>query len=94
VCYGWFLFVEGNTGLVGGSVGMNEEMILSLDKMRAIIHIDTAASIITCESGCILEALENEVLKHGLMMPINLGSKGYHTYLITFVNENDFRSSK
>lgn len=29
-----------------------------------------------CEAGCVLEALDNELGEHGLMMPLDLGAKG------------------
>lgn len=32
--------------------------------------------MITCESGCILESLQDHVKEHGYEMPLDLGSKG------------------
>jgi len=29
-----------------------------------------------CQSGCVLEHLDDEVSKHGFMMPLDLGAKG------------------
>ncbi|KAI9298212.1 FAD-binding domain-containing protein [Neoconidiobolus thromboides FSU 785] len=66
----------GNTGLVGGSVPIGEEIILSLSKMNKILDIDTVSGNITCEAGCILETLNTTLNKNGLMMPLDLGAKG------------------
>lgn len=33
-----------------------------------------------CQSGCILEALDNALSEHGLMMPLDLGAKGRYSH--------------
>lgn len=66
----------GNTGLVGGSVPVFDEVVISTQRMNKIISIDTFANILTCEAGCILENLETAVSEKGLTMPLDLGSKG------------------
>eukprot|EP01032_Pedospumella_encystans_P011655 gene11655-13541_t len=67
----------GNTGLVGGGVGTQRgELILSLRRMNKIIEIDDRAGVLTCESGCILENLSNEVGKQGFIVPLDLAAKG------------------
>ena len=69
---------SGNTGLVGGSVGTdnNNELILSLSRMNRIIDLDTQSGVLTCEAGCILEAVTHEVEKQGFLFPLDLGAKG------------------
>lgn len=47
----------GNTGLVGGSVPLNDEIVISTKKLNKIIDFDPITGILTCESGCILEVL-------------------------------------
>ena len=70
----------GNTGLVGGGVGTQRgELILSLRRMNKIIEIDDRAGVLTCESGCILENLSNEVGKQGFIVPLDLAAKGKQT---------------
>jgi FAD/FMN-containing dehydrogenase len=67
----------GNTGLVGGGVGTKRgELILSMEKLNKIIHIDTQSATVTCEAGCILETLNTAVSTFGLMIPLDLGPKG------------------
>jgi len=47
----------GNTGLVGGSVPLHDEVVLSTRKMNKIQGLDEAQGILTCDAGCILETL-------------------------------------
>ncbi len=41
-----------------------------------LILSSCGAGILVCQSGCILEALDDKLSEHGLMMPLDLGSKG------------------
>lgn len=66
----------GNTGLVGGSVPVYDEIIISSNKMNKLHKIDTESSILSCQSGCILQNLDDNLSNYGLMMPLDLGSKG------------------
>ena len=74
----------GNTGLVGGAVGLASadggagggELILSLEKMNAIVEIDAQEAVLVAEAGCILEILSNAAEEHGLLVPLDLGAKG------------------
>lgn len=34
------------------------------------------AGTISCDAGCVLERLDAELAKHGLMMPLDLAAKG------------------
>ena len=47
----------GNTGLVGGSVPVFDEIILSLKNMNKISKFDPISSVVTVEAGVILEKL-------------------------------------
>lgn len=66
----------GNTGLVGGSVPVFDEIIISTALMNEVESVDTLSGVVTCQSGCVLEALDNHVSQFGLMVPLDLGSKG------------------
>lgn len=66
----------GNTSLVGGSVPVFDEIVISTSLMNNILFIDDIAGTISCDAGCILERLDTELADHGLMMPLDLGSKG------------------
>ncbi|KAG7199803.1 hypothetical protein KM043_000465 [Ampulex compressa] len=67
---------SGNTGLVGGSNPVFDEIVLSMKLMNKIIQVNELAGVLTCEAGCVLEDLENRLATVGLMMPLDLGAKG------------------
>ncbi|XP_064929111.1 D-2-hydroxyglutarate dehydrogenase, mitochondrial isoform X2 [Columba livia] len=66
----------GNTGLVGGSVPVFDEIILSTALMNRIISFDKVSGILVCQAGCILEKLNEYVEEQGFVMPLDLGAKG------------------
>lgn len=66
----------GNTGLVGGSVPVFDEVVISLARMKDVIDLNVEAGVLVCQSGCILESLDNMLSEHELMMPLDLGAKG------------------
>uniref|UniRef100_A0A7S2J429 FAD-binding PCMH-type domain-containing protein n=1 Tax=Zooxanthella nutricula TaxID=1333877 RepID=A0A7S2J429_9DINO len=66
----------GNTGLVGGSVPVFDEVVISTNKMNTIIDIDDYTGIMTCEAGCVLEQVDAKLAEKGLRMPLDLGAKG------------------
>ncbi|CAO3630735.1 unnamed protein product [Cunninghamella blakesleeana] len=66
----------GNTGLVGGSVPVFDEIILNLKKMNRVRSFDNVSGILTADAGCILEVLDNWLAEKGFMMPLDLAAKG------------------
>ncbi|XP_052819696.1 D-2-hydroxyglutarate dehydrogenase, mitochondrial-like [Mya arenaria] len=66
----------GNTGLVGGSVPVFDEIIISTQLMNTVISLDSLSGILTCQAGCILGNLNDYVSEHNLTMPLDLGAKG------------------
>lgn len=66
----------GNTGLVGGSVPVHDEIVLSLLRMNKVEALDQRSGIVTVQSGCVLENLDNYLAEHGFMVPLDLGAKG------------------
>merc|ERR1712179_383643 len=54
----------GNTGLVGGSVPVFDEIILSMALMNKVENIDSVSGIVVAQSGCILEQLNQELAPH------------------------------
>ena len=49
----------GNTGLVGGSAPVYDEIILSLRKFNKIEGFDQISGVLSCEAGCVLEKLND-----------------------------------
>ncbi|KIY50640.1 FAD-binding domain-containing protein [Fistulina hepatica ATCC 64428] len=66
----------GNTGLVGGSVPVNDELVLSLSNMNQVRKFDPVAGILVADAGCILEALIEYLAPKNHIMPLDLGAKG------------------
>ncbi|NWI34335.1 D2HDH protein, partial [Sula dactylatra] len=66
----------GNTGLVGGSIPVFDEIILSTVLMNRIISFDKVSGILVCQAGCILEKLNEYLEEQGFIMPLDLGAKG------------------
>lgn len=71
----------GNTGLVGGqSIGSaGREVIVSLERMRAIRRVDAEGACMTVEAGCPLAAAQNAAGGAGLLLPMSLASEGTAT---------------
>ncbi|KAJ4963836.1 hypothetical protein NE237_023775 [Protea cynaroides] len=66
----------GNTGLVGGSVPVFDEVIVNVGSMNNIMSFDKVSGILVCEAGCILENLDSFLGNQGFLMPLDLGAKG------------------
>ncbi|MCI4377887.1 hypothetical protein PGIGA_G00208920 [Pangasianodon gigas] len=66
----------GNTGLVGGSVPVFDEIILSTALMNRVLTFDSISGILTCQAGCVLESLSQYVEERDFIMPLDLGAKG------------------
>ena len=66
----------GNTGLVGGSNPVFDEVIVSTSLMNKVEEIDPVSGILVAQAGCVLEELNRTLEEHKLMMPLDLGAKG------------------
>ena len=71
----------GNTGLVGGQSarGSGHEVVLSLERMRAIRHVDAEGASLVAEAGCPLATVQQAAAASGLMFPMSLASEGTAT---------------
>lgn len=65
----------GNTGLVGGSVPIDNEIILSLERLNRIYGIDQLG-VLRAQAGCTLHDLQEYCTHRNYSMPLDLGSKG------------------
>ena len=66
----------GNTGLVGGGVGIDQEIILSLKSMNQIQSLQTDTGVLQCDAGCILQELQQYTADRGYLVPTDIGAKG------------------
>ncbi|PVU95540.1 hypothetical protein BB561_001750 [Smittium simulii] len=66
----------GNTGVVGASTVLFDEVIISMSKFNKIRSIDLDSGALICDAGCVLQDLDHYVSQFGLIMPLDLGAKG------------------
>ena len=66
----------GNTGLVGGSVPLSHEGVLSLERLKDVHSFDEDSGVVVCGGGLVLQALDDALGARGWMVPLDLGSKG------------------
>lgn len=66
----------GNTGVVGGSIPVFDEVVISMELMNQVERIDEFSGLLVCQSGCVLEKLDEKVYEKGMCMPLDLGAKG------------------
>ncbi|XP_044147759.1 D-2-hydroxyglutarate dehydrogenase, mitochondrial [Bufo gargarizans] len=66
----------GNTSLVGGSIPVFDEILISTALMDQVISFDDISGALVCQAGCILESLNQYLGERGYTMPLDLGAKG------------------
>ena len=66
----------GRTGLAGGAVAMNGEVVLSLERMRAMHPVDPLGQTVRVQAGAVTEAVHQHVAEQGLFWPVDFASKG------------------
>lgn len=66
----------GNTGLVGGSIPVFDEIVISTAAMNKIRSFDEVSGILTADAGVILETADEFLRERGYVFPLDLGAKG------------------
>ncbi|HEY0177295.1 MAG TPA: FAD-binding oxidoreductase, partial [Pedobacter sp.] len=66
----------GGTGLSGGALPVFGGVLLSMERFKSIISIDTENLQAIVEPGVITEEFINAVAEHGLLYPVDPSSKG------------------
>ena len=68
----------GNTGLVGGGVpdASGTQVLLSLQRMNRVRHVDAANLTLTAEAGCVLQHVQAAAAERGLLFPLSLAAEG------------------
>ncbi len=69
----------GNTGLVGGQIPFNGEILLSLSRMNAIRALDAQDASMVVEAGAILANAQAAADAQNLMLALSLASEGTTT---------------
>lgn len=66
----------GRTGLSGGAVATNGEIVLSLSRMNKIISLDETTLTLRVEAGVVTQAVHDYLRPYGLTWPVDFASKG------------------
>ncbi|WP_068088981.1 FAD-binding oxidoreductase [Novosphingobium rosa] len=69
----------GRTGVAGGALAGADELVISLERMARVIAVDPVGGTLTVEAGATIAAVQAAAAEHGLLYPIDLGSKGSAT---------------
>ena len=68
----------GNTGLVVGSTpdSSGQQLVLSLQRLRAVRELDAANLTMTVDAGCLLQSLQDTARQAGFLFPLSLAAEG------------------
>src|SRR6188474_996653 len=66
----------GNTGLVGGQIPFDGELIVSLTRLDRIREVDAASNTMTCEAGVVLAKAQDAATAVDRLFPLSLGAEG------------------
>jgi FAD/FMN-containing dehydrogenase len=66
----------GRTGMTRGGLPRDSELILSLERLRAIGHVDAAAGIMTVQAGVALETAQQAAADAGWRLAVDIGARG------------------
>jgi FAD/FMN-containing dehydrogenase len=66
----------GNTGLVGGSIPIHDEIIVSLANLNSVRSFDEVSGILVADAGVVLETADSFLAEKGFIFPLDLGAKG------------------
>lgn len=69
----------GGTGYSGGEVPTSSGIVLEMTGLNRILSIDKEGRYVTCEAGVTVQALNQELRKHGLWWPHDPGSREWAT---------------
>lgn len=66
----------GRTGLSGGAVAANQEIVVSFDKMNQILDFNAVDRSVHCQAGVITQQLQNLASDNDLFYPVDFASSG------------------
>jgi FAD/FMN-containing dehydrogenase len=68
----------GNTGNSGGAIPAEDgsQLVLSLERLGRIRHVDPLDMTMTVEAGVTLKAAQEEAARHGCLLPLSIGAEG------------------
>ena len=66
----------GRTGLSGGAVAANGELVLSLERMNRVLAFHPVDRTLTVQPGIALEAVHTAAREYGLIYPVDFAARG------------------
>ncbi len=66
----------GRTGLSGGAVASNGEVVIAFDRMNEILEFNAADRQVVCQPGVVTEQLQQFAEQQGLFYPVDFASSG------------------
>ncbi|MGH8122840.1 MAG: FAD-binding oxidoreductase [Rudaea sp.] len=66
----------GRTGLSGGAVAANGELVVSFERMKRVLDFNVVDRTLTVQPGIALEAVHQAAQQHGLIYPVDFGARG------------------
>ena len=66
----------GRTGLSGGAVASQGEVVVSFDRMNKILDFSPQDRVVTCQPGVITAQLQDFARQQGLFYPVDFASSG------------------
>lgn len=66
----------GRTGLSGGAVAANGEVVVAFDRMNKILQVNAQDRSVVCQAGVITEQLQQVAEDNGLFYPVDFASSG------------------
>src|SRR5215475_139304 len=66
----------GNTGLVGGQISHNGEVVLSLGRLDRVREVDPVSNTMICEAGVVLAKAQEAAAEADRLFPLSLGAEG------------------
>jgi FAD/FMN-containing dehydrogenase len=66
----------GRTGLSGGAVADNHEVVVSFDRMRSILDFNAVDRTLTVEPGVVTQTIQDYAARHDLYYPVAFASQG------------------
>ena len=66
----------GRTGLSGGAVAANGELVVSLERMNRVLDFNAVDRTLTVQPGIALEAVHNAARERGLEYPVDFAARG------------------
>jgi FAD/FMN-containing dehydrogenase len=66
----------GATGVVAGADPAPSDVVISLERLNQIVHIDNKEMVAEVEAGVVLQTLQETLAAEDLLFPLDLGARG------------------